>query len=771
MLRRFLFLCLACAYAAAPASAQSPPPPVAPPQPPAQTQPPPGGYRSSQWRLEFVSSTHIRFVGDVELELGDGVELFADEVNLHTDTQQLSAAGNVVFASPAGRISAERIEFNIREGTGTFTQASGIMSLGERAERVQFGGQDPDVYFYGDTVEKIGARKYRITNGGFTTCVQPTPRWELSSGTVTLNLDDYALLTNTVLRVKGVPVFYLPVAYYPMQEDQRSTGFLLPTYGSSTIRGQAISNAFFWAINRSQDATFFHDWFTRTGQGYGSEYRYIAGQQSQGNLRVYRFNQRATEFGEGDDVTMLPESESFEVRANATQAIARGLRARARVDYVSDVITQQLYHQNLYEASRRMSVINGGVTGAWGPYNTSFVWERNEIFDNETSSTVYGSTPRVNAGVAPTRLFGAPVYGSVSSEFANLPYRRTSEGVVTSDQGLQRFDVAPLVRVPVSRWSFLTLNTSAAYRLTRYSESLNEDGVQVPEPFRRAYFDLRADAVGPVFTKIWDAAADSRAERYKHVIEPTFGYQQITGLEDYRRTPILSSQSDFVVGGVARFTYGLRNRLLRRDRPREGASSAAREFLSVGVQQTYYTDAEASRYDPTYASSIQGRTPVSLSPVALTVRYSPTGATNATMRLEHDVNGGGVQSLSATGGVNGAGQSVSASFSRRKFSEESEPENFLSANASSSFLSGRFATAYNMSWDITRGTVVSQSISSTYFAQCCGFAVEFQNYNYAQFSNSVPIPADRRINFSFTLAGLGTFSNFFGAFGGNTMQR
>jgi hypothetical protein len=42
---------------------------------------------------------------------------------------------------------------------------------------VQFGNQDPDVYFYGDMIEKISARSYRLTRGGFTTCVQPTPRW------------------------------------------------------------------------------------------------------------------------------------------------------------------------------------------------------------------------------------------------------------------------------------------------------------------------------------------------------------------------------------------------------------------------------------------------------------------------------------------------------------------------------------------------------------------------------------------------------------------
>jgi hypothetical protein len=75
---------------------------------------------------------------------------------------------------------------------------------------------------------------------------------------------------------------------------------------------------------------------------------------------------------------------------------------------------------------------------------------------------------------------------------------------------------------------------------------------------------------------------------------------------------------------------------------------------------------------------------------------------------------------------------------------------------------------YSFYWDLGRNTLVSQTVSAIYYAQCCGFGIEFQNYNYGQFSSSFPIPSDRRLNFSFTLAGLGTFSNFFGAFGGNT---
>ena len=58
----------------------------------------------------------------------------------------------------------------------------------------------------------------------------------------------------------------------------------------------------------------------------------------------------------------------------------------------------------------------------------------------------------------------------------------------------------------------------------------------------------------------------------------------------------------------------------------------------------------------------------------------------------------------------------------------------------------------------------SQCMVGTYMAQCCGVPADFQVVNCLP-SVSSPIPSDRRLNFSFVLAGLGTFSNFFGLFG------
>jgi hypothetical protein len=61
--------------------------------------------------------------------------------------------------------------------------------------------------------------------------------------------------------------------------------------------------------------------------------------------------------------------------------------------------------------------------------------------------------------------------------------------------------------------------------------------------------------------------------------------------------------------------------------------------------------------------------------------------------------------------------------------------------------------------------VVSQGVSVEYMAQCCGLRVEYQQFSFPS-GLGLAIPSDRRMNVSVVLAGLGTFSNAFGAFGG-----
>ena len=50
--------------------------------------------------------------------------------------------------------------------------------------------------FRGEEIHKLAPDTYKIVHGAFTTCVQPTPRWEMVAGSVTLKVNDHALMTN-----------------------------------------------------------------------------------------------------------------------------------------------------------------------------------------------------------------------------------------------------------------------------------------------------------------------------------------------------------------------------------------------------------------------------------------------------------------------------------------------------------------------------------------------------------------------------------------------
>ncbi|MBI2833616.1 MAG: LPS-assembly protein LptD [Acidobacteria bacterium] len=728
----------------------------------------PGVDLTKAWRTERLGPNRWRLAGAAEITTGDDT-FYADEVELFTDTDRLIATGNVVFTSGSNRIAADRAEFDTKTRTGTFYQAAGSATLAQGTERSMFGTQEPDAYFYGEKIEKLSPKRYRVTRGGFTTCVQPTPRWQLTSTTVTINLDDYALLKNSLFKVKGVPVLYLPMFYYPIRKDDRATGFLIPTYGTSTIRGQAISNAFFWAINRSQDATVFHDWFSKTGQGVGAEYRYVLAPGSEGDARTYLLNEHESTYASSEGgqtrLTTVPGRRSYELHASVAQLLPRRLRARGRVDYFSDMTVRQTYHQNIYDASLRTRAYGGNLAGAWHGYNFNGTFDWRETFFGASQSTLYGSSPRISFSRAPRRLAGLPFYVSIGGEYANLLRQDRVDGDTVNDQGLARIDSTPLLRVPFTRWPFLTVNSSMAWRHTYYTESY-VGGRQVSEPLYRRYFDLRSEIVGPVLTRVWNTPDNGYAEKFKHLIEPSVGLQRVTSIANRTRIVQLEG-TDYAVGGSTRFTYGLTNRLLAKLKGGP-VSGRAREFLSVTINQSYYTDPLASQVDFAYGSSFRGRKPSNFSTVQIGVAVSPTDQLAGGLRLEYDPEIDGLQSISANGRVaRGDWLGASGGWSQRRLLGFLDNDNFVNGSTTLRGWNNRVGGTYSFNYDLGRSTLLQQRLVTYYNAQCCGIALEYQTFNFPRFDRRFPVPQDRRFNISFTLAGIGTFSNPFGALGGS----
>jgi LPS-assembly protein len=694
----------------------------------------------------------------------DDTQFFADFAEIYPDSHRIVATGNVKVGTPNSFIIAERVEFDTKTRTGTFYVAHGMASLGDRVDRSMFGTQEADAIFRGKEIHKLGPKKYRIVDGAFSTCVQPTPRWEVVSGSATLNLDDYALLKNSIFRVKGVPLMYLPIFYYPIQEDDRATGFLLPTYGTSTLRGQSLSNAFFWAISRSQDATLIHDWFSKAGQQMGGEYRYVVSGGSQGNARFSFLDENQVNATTGETE---PGRRSYQVTGGMTQSLGGGFRARANADYVSDITPEQLYQQNLYRSTRSTRSFGGNITGSWSQFVLSSTLDRTDVFYPDGAYTTYGGLPRINFNSPERRLAKSPFYFGAGAEYVTMLRSTTNADGVTEpdhDQGLTRVDFTPTLRIPFTRWPFLTVNSTIGWRGTYWSESL-VDGRQVPEAIGRQFFDLNSRITGPVFSRIFNAGA-TEGLKLKHVIEPVFTIRRTTEIDEFDRIVNLEGGTDYIVGNVWRVSYGLNNRLYAK-------RTASREVLSVAMTQSYYTDARATQYDQYYQSSSYAAAEQSkFTALSLYVRSAPTERLQGDFRTEWDPTFHTLKTLAANGSINGANVQASAGWSRRRyipglagFDNPEFADHYLNASATWRTANNSFGAVYTFNYDLRRDQYLQQRYMAYYNAQCCGFNVEYQTYNFANFASVATVPQDRRFNISFTLAGIGTFSNFLGAFG------
>lgn len=776
---RFLPVALTAALSLAPeAVAQTAPPTQV--TPPAQAETTQRGNLSLPfldlalaWNTSQIDENHWKLTGDVEIESGE-TKFFADEVEIFLDRDLMVAKGNVVMATATQRIGADSMEFNMKTRLGTFYEATGSARMAEVPTRNILGSQEPDILFYGRKLEKIGDRKYRITDGAFTTCVQPYPRWQITASTVVLNLDHYAYLFNSVLKVKSVPLFYLPAIYYPINKEDRATGFLMPFYGSSSLRGHSISNAFFWAIGRSHDATIMHDWYSNTGMGYGGEYRYMAGGGSSGNFAIYRLAEHEAIYENADGTeTVIPERNSFQIRSAVSQALPGKLKASARVDFFSSLVAQQQYNSNIYQASQVSRTYGGGVSGTYGSYTISGSLDRNEYFYSSQDSVVSGSWPRIVFSRAERPLGNLPLYTSLTVDWGNLTrqsvYRRDDRTVVL-DTGLQKFDVLPTLRLPFTKLQWLPVNAAISWRYTYWNESL-QNGQQVEVPVCRSFFDMSVRASGPILNRVWNTN-NGFAEKIKHTFEPWVFFNKFTDFDTFDQIVAYDS-SDYLVPGVTRVTYGVNNRFYAR-RLDEKGNPKTHQFLAVSVRQTYYTDQRASAVDSNYASSYYTGQRSNFSPLSLTTSFSPREGFDAAFRAEYNIDTYKWQTLGAAATYNlREVLTASGGWSRRTYAIYSpgsaNSNHYMDGSVYAKTPGGRVGGAFSFNFDIQNRSFLQKRFTGFYNAQCCGVAAEFQTYNFSGFQYvggyRPPVDQDVRFSVSVTLAGLGTFSNFLGVFG------
>jgi LPS-assembly protein len=728
-------------------------------------------------RLEPIEgrpgAERVILTGDVSIRCDD-VTLFADEVSFENDTKRVSALGHVTFQQPDVSIYAERAEIDGTTKLGTFYQARGTARMGdEPVERSPFGTAESDIMFEAEELSRTGPRGYRLRGGRFTACVQATPRWEMVGSDVSIQLDRYVLMRNMVFKVKDVPLLYWPVMYYPINKEDRSTGFLLPSYASSTIGGAGISNAFFWAINRSQDATFYHDWNAKSGQGFKTEYRYVVSPASQGQMGFHQQSRPALRSSSGAIVS--PSERSYRVNGNASQSLPRGFRLSAAADYFTSVSALQR-HQNTGDYSQRTRSWNANLSGNINRVRVSSTADVRDFFYGTSAGQRSGRLPSVSLTLNDSTIGQSRIYYGASGEVGYL-LRQDTVGDPTTDRSLWRMHAAPTIRAPLSRLPYLSATGSATWQFTRWLESKDPvSGRQVPVALTRQLLDMRASVTGPVLSRVFQTPNNGYAERFKHLIEPSFTIQRTTAFRSFDRVVVNDYGIDGLVGGTTSINYRLSNKLLARRRAPEGAPGTpvapgiVREILSVELGQSYHSDARAAFYDTNYQSSARSTdTKGTFTALLLTAVSRPTDVASAQFRMEIDPKYRQIRELGASGLVQGTRVSGSAGWTKRLVIpglagfDANGSRHTLNSSVSLSTTGNRLGGSYGMSLDIKNGGFTDQRITAYYTSQCCGISFDWQALSTPLYPG---IPTDRRFGVSFSLAGIGSFSNPMGAFGG-----
>lgn len=224
--------------------------------------------------LEFRGAESVYIArGNVRIQQ-KGRELRADSVYLNDETQLGAASGSVEIREGGDILQSEFLQFD----TGSL---QGVAFSGELL------GKEAEYTLTGSEIRKTGAKTYEVEDGRFTTCKCPDSQardpWAIRAASTEAELGGYAVAKNTKFDVLGVPLIWVPWFFYPLKEE-RTTGFLGPTFGRSSRSGWEAAVPFFWAARHNINVTATPQYLSKRGFKPSLETEYVFGERSGGQL-------------------------------------------------------------------------------------------------------------------------------------------------------------------------------------------------------------------------------------------------------------------------------------------------------------------------------------------------------------------------------------------------------------------------------------------------------------------------------------------------------
>jgi LPS-assembly protein len=454
-------------------------------------------------RLEyFARDERLVAVGKVVLEYGD-TRLFADRLDMHTQSGIGTAFGHVRLLTPADDVQAAQLDFNLTTEQGLLYDGSGVI---DHVYRIA-----------GERIARLGPQTLTLQRGRITTCTQETPDWEFRAHEARIDLGDYVRLKQPSFWVKGVPVFYLPYFLFPVKEA-RTTGFLPPHVGYNSNDGAVAKTEFFWAITDWMDTTLGLEYLSERGFKPEAEFRYAIDPLSDGQVEGAVIDDRQS------DATL------WNVLLQQRQEFGWGLRGLTQVDLRSRRDPFRLFSRNLNLESQVYTASYGDLTKRFANSTLSIAGGSFDGIPDSGSSQQFRRLPTLQFDQFLTPLFGLAFLALEAS------YSRLSDSEIGDETAVQRLDFFPHVSLPLQIAPWMRLTATAGGHATFYDHRVTQPAAATSQQLElqdrnvsRQVVDLRAHLEGPALRRRYPHSGSTRA--FIHTIATRLDYRYVPDVD------------------------------------------------------------------------------------------------------------------------------------------------------------------------------------------------------------------------------------------------
>jgi LPS-assembly protein len=403
-------------------------------------------------------------------------------------------------------------------------------------------------------------------------------------------------LKDVLFRIKNIPVFYLPYLRYPLKQDGRSTGFLIPAIGNSSLRGFFVQNSFFWAIRPNIDLTLNLDHYQYLGLGVSEELRYLF-RHANGNIRFFSlfpgFGVKANDQNpiKAEDIERLKQNgKNFVLDLNHQQEIPF---LNSRLSIVSRLPGAPEVLRYLDTGFERYNLMQFRSALSWTSqlsiFTLNLAASRTQTYNiNTNKSEKEDNLPSLSLSMQPQKL--GPLPGRFNFYLAYERQIRTGEvQTVQPDfiygQPSQKMRIDPAYALDLIKAPWLKASLELSASNSFYARSIDPlSGQIIDKPVTLQYQTAQINFQGPAFSRIFAGSGRS----FRHMIEPNFTFFYATKAKNSDRV-MRVSERDFNLSSTA--TFSLVSRLLLK---KQGEKTAPRELFMMKIEQSFYLDPETA---------------------------------------------------------------------------------------------------------------------------------------------------------------------------------